>query len=156
EMLEDGSMNLTTVASLAAHVTAENCATVLSAARGKSKREVEKLIARLDPRPDVPSDIRKLPIVRPSEPPAPQHAVGCLPVGDGAPDSAPVSPESTVKAPSLPRRPRVAPLAPERYRVQFTVSEETLAKLKRVQELLGHQMPSGDLPAIFDRALTAL
>ena len=48
------------------------------------------------------------------------------------------------------------PLAPERYKVQFTVSRETYDKLRRVQDLLRHTLPSGDPAAIFDRALTRL
>jgi hypothetical protein len=47
----------------------------------------------------------------------------------------------------------VAPLAPERYKVQFTVSRDTYDKLRRVQDLLRHQVPDGDPAAIFDRAV---
>jgi len=50
----------------------------------------------------------------------------------------------------------VTPLAPERYKVQFTVSRDTHEKLRRVQDLLRHSIPSGDPAAIFDRALTLL
>ena len=50
----------------------------------------------------------------------------------------------------------MTPLAPERYKVQFTVSRETHAKLRRVQDLLRHSIPNGDPAAIFDRALTVL
>jgi HNH endonuclease len=42
------------------------------------------------------------------------------------------------------------------YKVQFTVSHETHAKLRRVQELMRHAIPDGDPAAIFDRALTVL
>jgi hypothetical protein len=48
------------------------------------------------------------------------------------------------------------PLAPERYRLQFTISRETHAKLRRVQALGRHLTPSGDPAAIFDRGLTLL
>jgi hypothetical protein len=50
----------------------------------------------------------------------------------------------------------VSPLTPERYKVQFTVSRETYDNLQRVQGLLRHSNPHGDLSAIFDRALTLL
>lgn len=50
----------------------------------------------------------------------------------------------------------VTPLSPERFRVQFTVSGETRAKLRMAQDLLRHSLPSGDLAAIFDRALSVL
>jgi hypothetical protein len=61
EMLEQGLVNLTTVRLLADHLTEENHQEVLEAARLKSKRQVEELIARLYPLPPIPSTIRKLP-----------------------------------------------------------------------------------------------
>jgi hypothetical protein len=48
------------------------------------------------------------------------------------------------------------PLAPERYKLQFTISQETHAKLRRAQALGRHVIPSGDPAEIFDRALTLL
>jgi hypothetical protein len=38
--------------------------------------------------------------------------------------------------------------------VQFTVSRETHQKLREAQDLLRRRIPSGDVAAIFDRALT--
>jgi hypothetical protein len=51
---------------------------------------------------------------------------------------------------------RVTPLAPERFALQLTIGEETQAKLVRAQALLRHQVPSGDLAEVLDRALDAL
>jgi len=53
-------------------------------------------------------------------------------------------------------RPVVTPLAPERYRVQFTVNHDTREKLRKIQDLMRHIVPNGDLATIFDRALTVL
>jgi hypothetical protein len=53
-------------------------------------------------------------------------------------------------------QPTVVPLAPERYKVQLTISRETHEKLRRVQDLLRHAIPTGDPAEIFDRALTLL
>jgi hypothetical protein len=50
----------------------------------------------------------------------------------------------------------IAPLAPQRYKVQFTASVETHAKLLQARELLRSQIPDGDVGEIFDRALTVL
>jgi len=50
----------------------------------------------------------------------------------------------------------VQPLAPERYKIQFTASAATVAKLRQAQDLLRHQIPDGDLGEVIDRALTAL
>ena len=47
ETLSDGSINLTRVGLLAAHLTVENCPDVLAMARHKSKREVERCGGRV-------------------------------------------------------------------------------------------------------------
>jgi hypothetical protein len=60
DRLADGSLNLSSVRLLAPHLTPENHESVLDEAARKSKREVEALVARLAPRPDVPPSVRKL------------------------------------------------------------------------------------------------
>ena len=65
ERLADGSLNLSTLRLLAPHLTPENHERVLGEAAGMSKRDVEQLVARLAPRPDSPSSVRKLPGLRP-------------------------------------------------------------------------------------------
>ncbi len=73
-----------------------------------------------------------------------------------------LTPPSTVvsAAPAI-TKPKVAPalvkpLAPERYKVQFTVTNETFEKLRRVQDLMRHTCPDGDVGVVFERALTML
>jgi hypothetical protein len=61
DKLSDGSVHLTAVSLLGPHLTSENQNELLDEATHKSKREIELLIARLRPQPDVPSVVRKLP-----------------------------------------------------------------------------------------------
>jgi hypothetical protein len=61
-----------------------------------------------------------------------------------------------IAMPVAPRPPEIKLLAPERYKVQSTISAETHEKLRRVQDLLRHTIPNGDVTAILDRALTLL
>ena len=61
EMIARGEIHLTAVNMLAAHLTEENHAEVLWRARHRSKRDLEKLVAELAPRPDVPSRVLALP-----------------------------------------------------------------------------------------------
>ena len=68
ELLEAGSINLTTVKLLARHLTPENHRAVLESARGKRKAEVEEIMVGLWPQPDVASMVRKLPAPRPGGP----------------------------------------------------------------------------------------
>jgi hypothetical protein len=158
EMLEQGWVNLTTVRLLADHLTEENHQEVLDAARLKSKRQVEELIARLHPLPPVPSIIRKLPTpdrissMRPAENNEQSHL---QPTGNGQ-ENAAQDMSSLASAPSRDRPATIIPLAPERYKVQFTASAETHKKLRIAQDLLRHQIPNGDPAEIFDLALTAL
>jgi hypothetical protein len=147
DLLVDGSITLTTVCLLAAHLTPENHREVLDDVRHKSKREIEVLVARLRPLPPVPSSVRKLPAV----------PVLPSPVASPMPDSPARNLESGVATTVPEARPSVvAPLTPEKYKVQVTVGRETIDKLRRVQDLMRHTIPSGDPAAIIDRALTVL
>jgi HNH endonuclease len=151
EFLAAGSINLTTVCLVAPQLTSENHRRVLIEASGKSKREVERLVATLRPKPPIPSVIRKLPTPAPNGPnhtnPAPES---------GASAQATASEPAALLASAPPRPAVVAPLAPERYKVQFTVSRETYEKLRRAQDLLRHSVPDGDPAVVFERALTLL
>ena len=146
ELLAEGAITLTAVGLLAPHLTAENHRELFDAARHKSKRDVELLVARLRPRPDVASSVRKLPGAKRLESPTPGRGP--------AQEAVPAPPDPAVA--SAPARPVAVPLAPERYKVQFTVSRATYEKLRRAQDLLRHSVPNGDPAAIFDRALTLL
>ena len=146
--LEDGSVTLTTVRLLAPHLTAANHQNVLALARHKGKGEVEELVASLRPLPAVPSTIRKLPDHR-------QAPLDTTRVAHTPMSTAPSPPMVTSPIGMVPR-PMETPLAPERYKVQFTISRETQEKLRRVQALARHAIPSGDPAEIFDRALTLL
>lgn len=179
-MLESGAVNLTTVKLLAPHLTPENHRDVLESARGKSKLQVEEIAARLWPRRDVPSFVRKLPAPRPVEtrwvamapatsdfsreraaplgsaPPAGREGPG--ETGQGTETSFRPSPATFPARPAPQARPpaEVTPLSPDRYRVQVTIGGDTLEKLRLAKDLLRHAVPSGDEAAILDRALTAL
>jgi len=158
DLLGDGSVNLTTVGLLAPELTPKNHADLLKAAKHKSKRQVQELVAQLRPQPCVPSAIRRLPMLRPA---AELSGPGDLPLLSTA--LAPVGAFSITAEATLPvqtqapaRSPVIVPLAPRQYKVQFTASAETHAKLLQAQALLRAQIPDGDLGEVIDRALTAL
>src|SRR5881296_2235214 len=150
EMLADGSLNLTAVGLLGRHLTRDNYRDLLAAAKGRSKGEVEVIVARLHPQPDVPSSIRKLPEVKPAAAPG-----ALIPVAAATPAPSALPAPAVQPPPPAPSR-VVTPLAPDRYKVQFTVSAKTCEKLRLAQDLLRHAIPDGDAGAIFDRALTVL
>ena len=164
EAVANGALHLTAVNLLAPHLTTDNVHRVIAEAAHKTKREVEELVAALHPQPPVPTSVRKLPqtaqgdlrdraasvqadlslVNREAGPPA-ADAVG--EPSHGAEVRDPVQP--------VPRA-AIRPLAPEQYLVKFTASRSTHEKLREAQALLRHQVPSGDVGEIFDRALTLL
>lgn len=157
ELIEEGAVTLTTIRLLAPHLTPENHRDVLARARHNSKRDVEQLVAALNPRPDEPATIRKLPspaAPAPTSPPTPSDAPPLAMIA-ATRSAAPPASELASRPPSN-RPAEVKPLAPERYKVQFTVNRDTYDKLRRAQDLLRHSVPDGDPAVIFERALTLL
>ena len=154
ESLASGAMSLTSIRLLHQHLTAENCEAVLAKASGRSRREIEALVAELAPRPDVPTSVRKLPIPVSS---APAGAVSTSTAGEG-PGTIPTVnvPPQPVAAPPTARRPIIENTSPERYRVQFTIGKESHDRLRRLQALLRREIPDGDAGAIVERALALL
>jgi hypothetical protein len=185
EYLAEGAVTLTTVGLLAPHLTEANHREVLTAARHRSKRQVEELVARLHPQPAVPTLVRRLPSPRLAAASAPElsevptdvpadaatsnappaldlDAAGLSRLMPAGPTAAGLSGPLTAglaasAASARPTRPAtVEPLAPERYKVQVTVDKETYDRLRFAQALLRHQIPDGDVAAIVGRAVGAL
>ena len=137
DAIADGRLHLSGVVLLAAHLTDENVDEVLAAAAHRSKADLELLVARLAPQPDVAAAIT--PLVAPG---------GAMPLPEQAPG--PVAP------PPEPPAMRMKPLAPERFALQVTISQETRDKLDRAQALVRHRNPSGDLAYVVEFAADAL
>ena len=163
DLLIEGAITLTTVTLLGRHLTAENHAGLLESARHKSKADVEMLVATLQPQPDVPPSVRKVP--------GPKLPAATTPplisdVTEAIPTACPPErfarrriPQATTR--ELQSAPPLQPavvraIAPERYKLQVTITAETRAKLRRAQDLLRHTKRSCDEGAVIDRALTLL
>jgi len=171
-----GALNLTTARLLAPHLTNENQERLLAETSDKSKREVEEILVRYFPRPDVPPSVRRVPTPR-SVPasstavwsPPPASVSVMTPAGSVTGDSGPASvgaeeggrsagpacgtaADDTRRA----RRQSVRPLAADRYEIRFTATAQTCEKLRVAKDLLRHAVPDGDIGAVVDRALTVL
>ena len=148
--LRAGSIHLTGLFLLSTHLTEDNASALLGEARGKSRRQIEELIARCLPRPDVPPSLEPLSpeVSGPAE--TEQLLLGAAPpAGAGAP---PVTCSKTGER----ARARLEPLSPSRLRVEFTARAELYEKLEEARELLSHALPSGDLGELVERAVDAL
>jgi hypothetical protein len=183
EMLADGALNLTTACLLGPHLTDDNHEALVAAAAGKSKREVEVLLAKRFPVPDVPNSIRRVSVPRPhsslltgiqdastgDSPVASSDTSGTVAVASVAVSVADPVVASAVERAAAPtglpsaqppgpakRREIIRPLATDRYEMRFTVTGATRDKLQLATDLLRHSVPDGDLAEIIDRALTLL
>ena len=149
-MLLDGALSLTTVQLVARRLTRENHERLLAETIRKTKREVEHLLARWFPQPDVPDRTRKLP--------APKVAV-VAPAARSSDSPITAMPDVAVaQAPTAPQLQRavVAPLSPDRYKVTFTADTETTELLELAKDMLSHSLPGGDTAEVVKRALKAL
>jgi 5-methylcytosine-specific restriction endonuclease McrA len=147
--LSAGFVSVTAVKVLRPVLTAENHVAVLAEAKHRSRKDCERIVARLAPKPDVPSTIRALPAPAPlTVQSAPAPSVFDAPAGSA-------DPPTTAPAPLPERRAVVAPLSPKRYRFEMTMDEETHDALRQLQDLLATEVPSGDPAAVVKRALLA-
>jgi 5-methylcytosine-specific restriction endonuclease McrA len=128
--VERGQLHLTALNLLRDQLTDDNFDELVATASGKTKRQLQELLAARAPKPDVMPTMTALPAL--------------VPTPSLAPSPAPVTPA------------RIEPLAPSRHRLELTVSGEVRAKLERARDLLSHRIRHNDLEAVVDRALDAL
>jgi 5-methylcytosine-specific restriction endonuclease McrA len=152
DLLASGEVSLTAVRLLGRHLTAENHEAILVRAKGRSRQQVEVIVAELAPRPDVPTSVRRLPTL--AALPVSAATAARAPDGGTAGSAAGDGPAPAVFVPAP--RPVIQPTAPQRYRVQFTIGQEAHERLRRIQALLRREIPDGDPGVIFDRAMILL
>ncbi len=141
DALRSGQVHLAGLRLLAPHFTSESHRDVLALAAGKSKRELEELVARLAPQPPALEVIRKLPERSTSASPQPALASAAL--------------SSPLHRPGE-QRSVIAPLTAETFKFQFTGTRALRDKLRQAQDLLRHRLPDGDLAAVIERAVDLL
>jgi hypothetical protein len=163
-----GQLHLSAVVLLKPCLTEENADELLAAAVGKTRAQLERLLAERFPQPDVPCRIEALG-------PSPSLVLTADPLSLGTVDGPASQPTprqvepaagelspGTVASPGSHRmgapgpRPKVTPLSPGRFSVQFTMDQEMHDDLCHAQELLSHQIASGDVAKVLHRGLKAL
>jgi hypothetical protein len=169
-------LNLTTVVLLTPYLTEHTADELLSAARRKTKPEVEQLLAERFPRSEMLGLVEAIPMSRAGASLGSQRdselvpePVGtprsCTPAGDelvpepaGTPRSyAPAGTELALEPVGTPAcRSKVAPQAPGRFAIHAMIGQSAHDDLRQAQALLGHQLPSGDVGAVLERALRLL
>lgn len=152
DMLARGETHLSSLAKLSPCLTGVNASELLEQARGKSKREVERIAAGYAASPPPRADtIRFLPPAIAS-PPAPAAELDLR------------SPVPGATAPTE-RAQRLLPTAqaqdtaaepPRLVRIAFTASERLLSKIGKTKALLRHKHPCGRLELLVEEAFDAL
>jgi hypothetical protein len=132
--IERGALTLSTIALLHDTLTEATYEELVEAAAGKTKAEVQALLAKRSPIPDVPAAIMAMP----TQPPIATLGV------------------EAVQAPAAAGGWQLAPLSETRHKVQFTASDELRKKLERAQDLMRHANAEGDLAIVVERALDLL
>jgi hypothetical protein len=150
DALTSGRITLTTIRLLAPHLTDDNHRELIDAAEHKSKRDVELLIATINPKPPVPTTIRRV-----SQPAAREKATTSTSALMPTAPPNPLQPRVDAE-PTAARRGALSVLSVDSYKLQVTISRDTHEKLRRAEDLFRHANPSGDLATLLDRAVTLL
>jgi 5-methylcytosine-specific restriction endonuclease McrA len=174
-MINDGRLHLTAVVLLTPYLTRENAKELLAEAIRKTKTEIEELLARRFPRPDLPTRLTRIAsrgVANAQLVPEPV----CMTLSEQAPRSEPlgsaVAAESHGAVEPNPRPaacggsaqlvpesvsapPKIVPTSAERFGAQLSFGRETYELLSHVQCLLGHPVPTQDLAQVFHDALEA-
>lgn len=164
----DGRLHLTAITLLAKFLTRANVAELIEEATHKTKLQVQLMIAKRFPQPDVPACLFV----------ARATVAVALPEVDGiftenlrsvaSPIDVSTLKESQVPEPvgvlanaqcvvlPVQRFPVLAPLSPSRFELRCTISQEAYDALKFAQELLGHVLPKAEVSQVLEKALLEL
>src|SRR5579859_2511646 len=137
--IERGELTLSAVGLLADTLTDSSYEDLVGAAAGKTKAEVQALLAQRSPRPDVP------PTVSPIAVQAPIASLGVV-----------TGPAPAAAVPAVACGRQLEPLSATRHKVQFTASDELRKKLERAKDLMRHANADGDLAVVVERAVDLL
>ena len=158
--LAEGRLHLTAVVLLTPYLADENVDEWVALATHQTRARIQELLAERYPQLDVPTNLDCIIQLAPAPAEgAAEIQVAPGPFGATAPDPAgQVAPALFNGANGLQRSGRscVAPLGPGRFALQVTIGQGTHDRLRYAQQLLSHQVPSGDLAEVLDYALGAL
>jgi 5-methylcytosine-specific restriction endonuclease McrA len=166
--LADGRLHMRAVLMLGPHLTSANADELVAAAADKTRFELDLLLARRFPRPDVPDRLEPIAsspaatLMAAELAPAPAGALAPERVQATMPDECghAEAPSSVATRPLAPERvdasgprSRVTPLSPGRYGFQGTWDQEGYDLYHEVRALMSHEVPTGELALVLQGAL---
>jgi hypothetical protein len=166
--LAENRLHLRAILMLAPHLTSGNADELVAAATHKTRAEIELLLARRFPRPDLPERLQAVPappvstlVAAPGRERVaeltPEQVAARIPDppdhghGEALPRPAPQPAPGRVEAPTP--RPRMTALAPARFGLQVTIDQETYDLLQHVRALMSHEIPTGEIALVLKGAL---
>jgi len=178
ERIARGELHLCAWCALAPLLNDTNAAELFEACTGKTRRQIEQLLAARFPRPDVREQIRRLPAPRhvqveadsqPLQTPRVLDALGDAQsvealsgrpadpeiAGVGTNSAPPSVPVRALDARPRPRGRELEPLSAERFGVHFTADVELRELIERARELASHRISNGNLAGLMKLVLSS-
>lgn len=158
-LLEAGKLTLTSLVVLHPILTPANHREWLRRAEGRTRKQLEALIAAEFPEQERPDSVRRLPphtpVVVPSAPVCSVDVVSTPPSQSDAPSPGWTAIPARIE-PVVRRWQSVAPIAAGRVRVGFDAGTELMRMIERARQLLRHKFPEGRLEDVIREALELL
>jgi len=149
EALEDGGLHLTGANLLAPYLTVGNAGDLIAASAGKTKWDIQRLLADRFPSSESLPLIESAPSERADTSALAEPSSSDVSVKELSCQLAPAQvPECSIAT-------KIVPSAPQRFSVHLSFGQEMLDDLRHAQHLLGHSA-SSDTVAVIHRGLKSL
>jgi hypothetical protein len=152
-------LHLTAVVELAPYLYEATAEELLLAAEHKSRAQILEMLAARFPKPDVPTVLRPIepvaispdPVPTVIETPAPEAHIDSEPASETHSELTLASVGTVTDHPaSVSSRGKVTPLTADRFALQATIRRTAHDRLRDARDILGHQIPSGDLAEVLE------
>lgn len=149
-LIASGDLALTSILVLSPVLTGENRKQMFKEAKGKSRRELETMVAGLSPLPPRMDYVQRLPT-----PTASWVPLDAKETSTGAPHEG-SAPSEVAIAPGPREWQAVMPVSLDRIRIGFDAAVGLMALIDRARQVLRHKHPEGRLEDVLREALEVL
>jgi len=165
-LIEKGALHLTSLIVLSPLLNDENRKELFRLAQGKTRRDLEALVAARLPKSPQADFARRMPVgggwsVAVSSPPGAVEALPAAPPSAPPPEDAGTpggsrTPETPASAPRPWEWQAVVPVAMDRVRIGFDAGMAVMRLIDRARQVLRHKYPEGRLEDVMKEALEIL
>ncbi len=156
-MVAEGRLHLTAILMLAPHLKGPDAEALLLEASHKTKAQLKRMLARIAPKPDVPTCFQTVAPTT-SLPPlleklAPELVSDRSGTSTDSTGEEPISPPTLLVPIMSGPQARIEPRSPGRIAVQFMLDESEYEELQRAQALAPHEVMPSDVAAFYKWAV---